>query len=189
MLLPCLRLACIALLALPAAVAAGAPAASSPPEARQFDFWVGEWDVTSPDGRRQGASRVERMAGGLLETWTGDPAAGNGAGRSLNVWNAEKRQWQQFWVGSDGTVLELAGGLDACGRMVLRGERARDGARVLEQITWTPNPDGTVEQRWEQSSDDGRTWKVIFEGRYTRKAESPTARAGGGRRALYFLLQ
>ena len=44
-----------------------------PPEARQFDFWAGDWDVTSPDGQPAGTNRIEAIAGGagLLENWTG----------------------------------------------------------------------------------------------------------------------
>src|SRR5690349_15545540 len=44
-----------------------------PPEARQFDFWVGEWNVTNPAGKAAGQSKIESIAGGagLLENWTG----------------------------------------------------------------------------------------------------------------------
>ena len=77
--------------------------------------------------------------------------AGGGLGKSLNAWNSAKRQWQQFWIGSGGSVLELSGGLVG-GSMVLSGSRtARDGKPVNDRITWTPNPDGSVRQLWEQS--------------------------------------
>ena len=139
-----------------------------PPEARQFDFWVGEWEVTNPAGKTAGHSKIESIAGGagLLENWTG---GGGYAGKSLNAYNAAKKQWQQYWVGSDGGVLELTGGLVE-GRMVLAAEHEVKGKPLTERITWTPNPDGSVRQHWEQSADAGKTWTTAFDGLYRKKA-------------------
>ncbi len=140
------------------------------PESHQFDFWLGEWDVTEPDGKPAGTSRIESIAGGagLLENWTGYPAPTGGSGKSLNAYNAGRKQWQQFWIGSSGSVLELAGGL-VDGKMVLAGEHEAGGRRVREKITWTPNSDGSVRQLWEQSTDAGRTWTVAFDGWYRHR--------------------
>lgn len=148
-------------------VAAQTPPPALPPESRQFDFWLGEWDVTNPAGKPAGTSRIESIAAGagLLENWTGATGL---TGRSLNAWNAAKKQWQQFWVGGGGGVLELSGGL-VNGSMVLTGENKVNGVRRLERITWTPNPDGTVRQHWEQSADDGKTWTTAFNGLYRKK--------------------
>ena len=145
------------------------PPLPAPPETRQFDFWIGDWNVTTPDGKPAGTNRIELIANGrgLLENWSGDPAAGGGTGKSLNAWNAAKRQWQQFWVGGGGGVLELAGGFVG-GRMVLSGEHAVSGRHVNERITWTPNADGSVRQLWEQSADGGKTWQTVFDGHYAK---------------------
>ena len=141
-----------------------------PPVNHDFDFWLGEWSVTTPDGKPAGTSRIESMAGGrgLLEHWTGDPAAGGGNGKSLNAFNVAKGQWQQFWIGSGGGVLELAGGL-VDGKMVLSGTHVVRGKPLLERITWMPNADGTVRQFWDQSKDGGATWIAVFDGLYRRK--------------------
>jgi hypothetical protein len=139
------------------------------PQTRQFDFWLGEWNVTTPDGGTAGTSHVEQVSGGrgLLETWTG---AKGGSGKSLNAWNQAKHCWQQYWIGNTGMVLELSGGLDGDGRMVLQGTRKNaEGKAIVDRITWTPEPDGTVRQQWDTSTDSGQTWKTIFEGRYRRR--------------------
>ncbi len=140
---------------------------SLPPESRQFDFWLGNWDVTTPDGKPAGTSTIESVAGraGLLENWRDVDGS---SGKSLNVYNPAKKQWQQLWVGSNGGVLELTGGL-AGGRMVLKDEHDVHGRHVTERITWTPNADGTVRQLWEQSTDSGRTWVTVFDGLYRRR--------------------
>lgn len=163
---------------------------SAPRETRQFDFWLGEWDVTSPDGRLWGSSKIERVADGygLLEQRFGEMAFENTSGFSLNAWNTEKKQWQQFWIGETGTLLELKGGLDAEGRMVLEGEHTADGQRVFNRITWAPGSAGTVHQRWERSRDGGRTWATVFDGIYARKVAKLGAGAGGGHsRAMYYM--
>lgn len=160
----------ISLLLLATAVSAQQPAAqppAPPAESAQFDFWVGEWEVTGKAGKVVGHSRIEKMAGGwgLLENWESPGAPG----KSLNAWNLAQKCWQQFWVGSGGGILELRGGLDAQGRMVLQGESPSPrGGTQLNRITWTPNPDGTVRQFWETSADAGATWQPSFDGLYRR---------------------
>lgn len=158
----------LALLAVSAAVASAQNTPPPPPpEARQFDFWIGEWEVFSPDGKKAGENRIEKMANGwgLLENWTG---AGGGTGKSLNSWHPDKKRWQQYWVGLGG-ALEISGGLEN-GAMVMTGEAtAPNGNKMRNRITWTPSADGTVRQLWEQSTDDGKTWKTVFDGQYRRK--------------------
>ena len=152
--------------------------AQTPPPApvnHDFDFWIGDWNVTTPDGKPAGTNRIESVAGGrgLYENWEGAAQPNvqpGGSGKSLNAFNPAKNQWQQFWVGSGGNVLELAGGL-LDGKMVLvSAERPlRDGRKVTNRITWTPNADGSVRQHWEQSFDAGVTWTTAFDGHYARK--------------------
>lgn len=138
-----------------------------PAESHQFDFWIGEWNVSTPDGKPAGTSRVEPIAGGhgLLENWQG---IGGPGGKSLNAFDATTKQWRQFWIGVGG-ILELTGGLDAEGHMVLSGRTAGPKGETLERITWTPSPDGSVRQAWEQSKDAGATWQTAFVGVYRRK--------------------
>ncbi len=138
-----------------------------PAESHQFDFWIGDWNVTTPDGKAAGTNSIQAIAGGfgLLENWQG---AGGGSGKSLNSYNRSKKQWQQFWVGVGG-MLELSGGLDPKGRMILAGENNTPKGTLKSRITWTPNKDGTVRQQWEQSRDAGVTWKTVFDGIYKRR--------------------
>lgn len=143
------------------------PPPVAPPESAQFDFWVGEWEVTGKGGKVVGRSRIEKIASGwgLLENWESPRFPG----KSINAWNPAKKCWQQFWVGSGGAILELTGGLDAHGSMVIRGENpAPNGDTLLNRITYTPNADGTVRQHWEISSDGGATWSTSFDGLYRR---------------------
>jgi hypothetical protein len=146
----------------------GQPQKAPQPESRQFDFWLGEWDVFDPLGKLGGRSSIESIAegNGILENWTDSSGT---TGKSLNVFNPEKDCWQQFWVGNGTPVLEMSGGM-VNGSMVLAGtRRGRSGGKVTDRITWTPDADGSVRQHWESSSDGGRTWRDIFVGIYRRR--------------------
>jgi hypothetical protein len=154
------------------AVPDAAPAAPcAAPEARQFDFWLGSWEVNA-NGRVVGRNRITRIHGGctLLEQY--DTAPRPFAGMSVNYWDPDDGRWHQVWVDNSGTRLHLAGGY-ADGRMVMSGTRFRDGGTLTDRITWTDNRDGTVRQLWEQSTDGGTTWQTAFDGLYTPREDPP----------------
>ena len=150
------------------AAPAVAPKACAAPEHRQFDFWIGEWEVTTPDGARAGRNRIEAMLDGcaLRESWTG---ARGSSGTSYNAYDRQRGRWHQTWVDNGGLVLRLDGAFTD-GKMVLSGEtRDSSGARVLNRITWQETAPGAVRQLWETSSDGGGTWSVAFDGRYRKR--------------------
>ena len=145
-----------------------APAPCAAAEHRQFDFWIGEWDVTNPAGAVAGKNRITRILNGcvLLEEWAG---AGGGSGKSFNLYDARRERWQQTWVDGNGGILELHGGLTASGTMVLAGDQpARGSGTVRNRITWTPRSATEVQQLWETSSDGGATWTTAFDGTYRK---------------------
>jgi hypothetical protein len=150
--------------------AQGAPGASVPTcdaaEHRQFDFWLGEWEVTGPNGQPAGRNSITRELSGcvLHERWTG---AGGMRGESFNTWDRTRQRWHQTWVSSTGNLLVLQGGL-VNGAMQMTGESTSPKGLVRNRITWTPTPDGSVRQFWEISLDGGKTWRVAFDGRYRR---------------------
>jgi hypothetical protein len=162
------------LFAAPAGAAGDSPVSAKPPlpcvapEFHQFDFWIGEWNVTTLDGKHAGWNVIKRELGGcvLTENWTG---ASGTTGRSFNIYTPEDGHWHQSWVDSHGLLLQLSGGLVA-GDMVMSGTtRDAKGAEVLNRITWHKVDDDHVRQHWEQSSDGGTTWTEAFLGIYTRR--------------------
>lgn len=151
-----------------AVVSALPPPPCATPEHRQFDFWVGDWDVTLPDGTRAGENHIEPMLKGcvLRESWAG---ARGSHGTSYNIYDASRRRWHQTWVDDQGNLLVLEGTF-ADGRMTLEGESADSAGHPQRQrITWTLTAPGRVRQLWESSSDAGVTWTTAFDGRYVRR--------------------
>lgn len=146
----------------------GPMAPCTAPECRQFDFWLGSWEVTDPEGQVVGHNRITRAVGGcgLREQWRGVRGL---LGTSLNAWSAVRGAWHQTWIDSSGTVLLLDGGLRD-GTMVLEGRMpSPDGAVQRHRISWSQiggDPD-LVRQLWETSAD-GASWEILFDGRYRR---------------------
>jgi hypothetical protein len=143
------------------------------PEYRQFDFWIGEWVVRNAAGQLAGTNTITREYDGcaLVEHWQG---AGGGMGTSQNFYHQGDGRWHQNWIDSQASnPLWLVGGLDDAGAMVMTDVDST--TTPMNRVTWTPNPDGSVRQHWEQSSDAGETWATVFDGLYVQRerAESP----------------
>jgi hypothetical protein len=139
------------------------------PEYRQFDFWVGDWNVTGVKGKQAGTNLVTLEEDGCVvhEHWSG---SGGGTGQSFNFYDRSDGKWRQIWVDNGGTWLNLAGNY-ADGKMVLVGQNtAGPGGKPQQQrITFTRNDDGSVRQVWDTSDDGGKTWQVVFDGLYKKK--------------------
>ena len=145
-------------------------------ETTQFDFWIGNWDVTpwqappSSNPASIGTNLIEPILEHcvILENWTGG-GPGGGAGKSMNFWDTNRRQWRQIWVADGGGSLDYAGTFRD-GAMRFEGwTLSPTGARVLQKLTFFPISRDTVRQLFETSIDSGKTWQPGFDGRYVRK--------------------
>ncbi len=166
-----IRITCLLLALVVAAIAVPAqqPPTCDTAKHRQFDFWVGDWTVTGPNGAVAGENRVESILGGcvLQENWTGTSGS---SGKSFNMYYAGDDTWRQTWVDNSGTRLDLAGSLDKKGRMVFKGTTpGREGGTVQHDLSFTPKKDGSVIQHWKASRDGGKTWQDLFVGTYRKK--------------------
>lgn len=163
-----LLLAFTASLAAPSYAEEARTSACGAPEHRQFDFWVGDWDVSrAAGGALAGRNRIERILDGcaLQESWT---SARGRRGTSLNWWDPASKRWHQLWVDDEGLVLRLEGSFRD-GSMVLEGEASGKGQPERHRVTWTPLAGGKVRQIWEASTDGGHAWRTLFDGIYARR--------------------
>ena len=142
------------------------PKPCSSEEARQFDFWIGKWDVHA-DGKLAGKSSIESILNGCTIYEQYDGVSGY-SGKSFNVYDVRSGKWRQFWIDKTELLLQLEGGY-ADGKMVLSGSSLLQGEEALNRITWSGNSDGSVRQHWETSKDGGESWETAFNGRYTAR--------------------
>jgi len=134
---------------------------------RQFDFWLGQWQVHTPDGELAGANDIGSEYDGCVihERYVSKRGY---RGESLNIYDASRGVWHQTWVDNTGLLLLLEGGFTG-GSMVLEGQTlGEDDHMTRHRITWTPGPDNSVRQLWESTDASGK-WQTAFDGRYTRQ--------------------
>jgi hypothetical protein len=138
------------------------------PEAAQFDFWLGHWEVRGADGILLGESRVSRGEGGCVvrEEWQ---STAGGSGTSMSVYLPSRGQWRQVWVGSGGNHFDLVGTL-VDGEMRMEGTiEYFDPADVVAfRGVWAVGAGGRVRQRLEQFDLVSQTWQLWFDGFYRR---------------------
>lgn len=132
---------------------------------RQFDFMLGDWNVTTADGKLIGHDHFEKAYGGCVvqEHWT---SVDGGTGSSFTLYDASRKLWHQTWVDSTGTLVVLEGG-PKDGHMAMSGEMSQDGKHVQDRMSWMPKA-GKIRQLWETSSDGGKTWQIIFDVYYSK---------------------
>ncbi|MDB5679017.1 hypothetical protein [Sphingomonas bacterium] len=138
---------------------------------RAFDFWIGDWDVSATGSPGVIAhSRIEKIVGcAISETY--DQTIGPGGkptdyhGRSISSYVPADKGWRQFYTDNGGAASTLTGGV-AGGAMVLT---SRLGP-VTNRMTVKPNTDGSVNQRGDFSTDDGKTWKPAYDFTYRKRA-------------------
>lgn len=140
---------------------------------REFDFWIGEWDVFNQQGRQVGTNVIQKALNGcmLYENWS----APGQLGKSFSYFDSALGKWKQNWVQAQGGIIRYEGEFRD-GAMCFTGESALfDGSKELARGTFTPLADGRVHQFLEQSADEGKSWYVTFDGFYVKKSTN-----GGG---------
>lgn len=148
-------------------------ACDAKPENRQFDFWVGVWDVrpyTTPNVAPTARSIIEKANGNctIVENYY---TKGGYVGKSFNIYDAVQHKWRQFWNDNGGTVIEFFGEYDAAEKALkYRSESVNaQGQKQLGKMTFYNLSEDKVRQLWEISTDAGATWTIAFDGLYTRR--------------------
>lgn len=138
------------------------------PEYRQFDFWVGDWDVRAPNGPSVGHNLVTLEQDGclLVEHWTAN--TGGQTGTSFNYYDVRDKKWHQLYLdnsGNAGAFPAMAGNLFD-GKMVLLTD---ENQMPVSRWTWYVLEPGKVRQMAEQSSDGQKTWNIVWDSVYTKQ--------------------
>jgi len=142
------------------------PCASA--ECKQFDFWVGDWQLNYKDTMNATNTITKDMDGCVIHEHFNDPA-NKYKGESWSVYNPKIDKWQQTWV--DNTA----------GYITLTGE-FKDGTMTLYTEPMTVN-NVTTQYRmlyhnitpvsfdwdWDISTDAGKTWLSKWHISYKRK--------------------
>lgn len=136
----------------------------SAPEFRQFDFWIGEWDV-EVGGAKVAYSSIQLILNEcvIFENYSGQR---NYAGKSFSLYDAAHKRWEQRYVDTGGAFHEWTdGGLTPEGAMRFLWHKSAS----LDRMTYTKEGPDAVRQLIETSTDGGKTWATTYDGHYTRR--------------------
>jgi tetratricopeptide (TPR) repeat protein len=136
-------------------------------QARQFDFWIGEWDVKSTTGQPAGSSSIQLMLGEcvIYENWTSAQPQMY-SGKSFNLVNAATGKWMQTWMDDKGVVTEFIDGEYKDNKMVFITKP--DANNQITRLTFFNMEPNLVRQLFEVTTDDGKTWATTTDLYYNR---------------------
>ena len=152
----------------PPAFAAETQGCASATESRQFDFWLGDWNVTYPGATIPSSSQVSLDLGQclLVESWHG----GKGhSGKNMFAYSSDDKKWHGMFADNQGRVHVFEGKVSSGDAEFFGRSPAADGQAVLNRIRVVRVGENEVQQTWEKSFDQGATWTVAFRGNYLRK--------------------
>ena len=144
---------------------------------RDFDFWIGNWNVYQ-NGSYAGQNQITSLLGGCLifEQWE---AASGGLGKSFNYYDPGKKHWRQIWIADSGTIIEFTG--EARDGGIFYSAETSDpvtGQVTRHKFEFTLHPEGGVRQYWAISNDqDSKEWATIWDGHYVLKSEDKSRHA------------
>ena len=142
-------------------------AACTAPQYRQFDFWLGDWDLLGADGKKSAEDKVVQVLSGCALQENANSVEGVQR-LSVSAYDPATHHWHQTLMDDGGAILHLEGEF-ADGKMILVGQRPSQkekGVTVTHRIAWTPLPDHRVRRYWEFSNNGGRSWRPFFDGTY-----------------------
>jgi hypothetical protein len=145
------------------AVNAAGAGSCTEPAYRQFDFWIGDWDVFDASDPKTTVAhvRVDGILDGCVLREDYQDTDGK-KGQSFSIYDASRKVWHQNWVTNRGQWLLIDGGLQGS-EMVLSGvDRTADGKEKLVRGVWKPEG-GAVRETAVTSTDGGKTWQPWFD--------------------------
>jgi len=139
------------------------------PEASQFDFWIGEWDLYSADTLTGHNSIYKIMDACTVQENFSNPKTGY-IGKSWSVYNPLSKQWQQTWVDNQGGYIPLTGKFEE-GKMTLTTppRKLPNGKEVISQMIFYNISKDSFDWDWQATQDGGATWKSSWKIHYVRK--------------------
>ncbi len=147
----------------------------SAPVYRQFDFWIGEWEVYAQNGKKAGDSKISLVLDSciILEEWT-SASTSQGlryAGKSFNTWNRASRQWQQTWVDNAGSTTEYLKGKYGDKKMIFQTNPFPfiNDTIAVRRLTFYDLGSDKVRQHGEISKDNEKTWVTEYDLEYRRR--------------------
>ena len=142
-------------------------------EAKQFDFWLGDWNAkwTAKDGtEKSGSNHVINLFDGCVIEENFDGESGTGLkGKSFSVYDSHEKTWKQTWVDNYGEYLDFKGSFENDKMTLSRKTLSKEGKPIQQRMVYYNISKNNFDWNWEISKDNGKTWKLKWKIHYTRK--------------------
>lgn len=142
----------------------------------QFDFWLGEWELTWPGGQQgipegeigYATNHIQKILGdcAIFENFSFE--SGNFYGQSYSVYNHQMNTWKQTWIDNNGSYLLFEGMFN--NNMELRTQPFKRGEKeFISRMVFTNILSNSFDWNWQRSEDGGQTWQDLWNIHYVRK--------------------
>jgi hypothetical protein len=143
------------------------------PGCRQFDFWIGEWNLEwqRNDGQiEKGSNSVKKTLDEcvIIEQFNGNSNPGL-KGMSISTFDANRGKWRQTWVDNQGNHIHYCGEM-VDGKMVLERVVKVDGQTFHQRMVYYNITENAIDWDLETSTDNGKTWRLTWRIHYKRKS-------------------
>ncbi|WP_219892517.1 hypothetical protein [Aquisediminimonas profunda] len=155
------------------------PPGCTEPENRQFDFWLGEWDVSmtgTTDLVAESSITLADQGCVILETWRPFQGA---SGHSINGFDSSAKEWKQTWIDATGRITPYGGTMQD-GTLIMddrSGQTLANQKFAKRRMNFHPIDDSTVRQ-WGEGWDNAKqawvvTWDLTYRRRPSTRADRP----------------
>ena len=142
----------------------------SSPEASQFDFWIGTWDLTWNDTSHATNVITRDLDGCVIHESFAD-STNKFYGQSHSVYNSSSGMWQQTWVDNQGSYMDFEGSLEDDKMTLSRSFVGPKGKTVMQRMVFYNIEENSLDWSWESSLDEGTTWKQNWLIHYKKASE------------------
>lgn len=143
------------------------------PESKQFDFWLGEWNLSwkDTDGRElNGTNKINKILDGCVVQENFETADGTFKGTSVSLYNQRLKKWQQTWVDNAGAYLDFTGEFSNDRMELSRDGKDKNGKPIQLRMIFYNITNNEFDWNWEKTDDNGTNWKVLWKIHYKRKS-------------------
>lgn len=138
---------------------------------QEFDFWLGQWQLSwnTPSGEtKTGTNTIEKILGGCViqESFTDGSFSGN----SVSTYNKATQQWQQTWVDNQGSYLVFNGRFENdTMRLSMAPQTNQEGKTIIRRMQFKEIKTNSLTWYWQSSEDNGENWQDLWVIKYQRK--------------------
>ncbi len=158
---------------LPAGSGVGSAAPDLPAEAREFDFFIGEFDEThwrvQPTGQelnwKQNGTAVRALNGHAVmeHAWFDtDPSLPDAATSIIRIYNQSTRTWECLYFSNRFPSLLYFGGVREGDRMIMHGFDRNTASGPLNYWIFHSIEEEGYAWHFDQSADRGKTWSKVW---------------------------